>query len=169
MKFAYADPPYIGQAKKHYDCPEVDHSALIKQLMDEYPDGWALSLSSPTLKQILNMCPDNGRVGAWVKPFAVFKINVNPKYCWEPVIFYGGRKYERYDAKVRDFVSANITMQKGCPGAKPKEFAFWIFELLNMKPEDDFVDLYPGSGNMIRAWFEFKNLCPTPLFKEIVE
>lgn len=45
MKFAYADPPYIGQAKRHYQSEEVDHEKLIKRLINEYPDGWALSLS----------------------------------------------------------------------------------------------------------------------------
>jgi len=47
VRFAYADPPYPGQSKKHYgDHPdyagEVDHPALIAQLVAEYPDGWAL-------------------------------------------------------------------------------------------------------------------------------
>ena len=51
----YADPPYIGQAKKHYGLEEVDHKALILDL--EAYDGWALSLSGPTLQQILAMCP----------------------------------------------------------------------------------------------------------------
>lgn len=35
----FADPPYIGQAKKHYNSEEVDHKALITQL--EVYDGWA--------------------------------------------------------------------------------------------------------------------------------
>jgi len=39
MKFAIADPPYVGQAKLHYGSEEVDHAALIQQLVDEYPDG----------------------------------------------------------------------------------------------------------------------------------
>jgi len=55
MRFAYADPPYMGQAKKHYshdpNCAEVDHAALIERL-NAY-DGWALSLSTPSLKHIL--------------------------------------------------------------------------------------------------------------------
>lgn len=55
MKFAYADPPYVGQAKKHYSadprCAEVDHAELIARLCADFPDGWALSLSSPSLKQ----------------------------------------------------------------------------------------------------------------------
>ena len=29
MKVAYADPPYVGQAKRHYNMPEVDHEELI--------------------------------------------------------------------------------------------------------------------------------------------
>lgn len=28
MKFAYADPPYIGQAKKLYACAEIDYAEL---------------------------------------------------------------------------------------------------------------------------------------------
>jgi hypothetical protein len=59
VKFAYADPPYIGQAKRHYShdpqCAEVDHAELIARLCQGYPDGWALSLSSPSLKQVLSL------------------------------------------------------------------------------------------------------------------
>lgn len=89
MRFAYADPPYIGQAKKHYShdpqCAEVDHAQLIAQL--ETYDGWALSLSTPSLQEILALCPKDVRIAAWVKPFCAFKVNVNPAYAWEPVIW----------------------------------------------------------------------------------
>ena len=89
MNLAYADPPYMGQAKKHYShdpqCAEVDYQKLLGELVCY--DGWALSLSSPSLKMILPHCPDDVRIGAWVKPFAIFKPNVNPAYAWEPVIF----------------------------------------------------------------------------------
>ena len=122
MRFAYADPPYIGQAKKHYQCEEVDHAALVARLVNEYPDGWALSLSSPTLHQVLPLCPPSVRVMAWVKPFAVFKPNVNPAYAWEPVIVSGGRRRTRQQATVRDWVSANITLKRGLSGAKPDPF-----------------------------------------------
>ena len=75
MNFAYADTPYIGQAKKHYshdpNCAEVDHAQLIAEMNDRY-DGWALSLSSPSLQQVLALCPLDVRVGAWVKPFCAF-------------------------------------------------------------------------------------------------
>ena len=37
-------------------------------------------------------------------------------------------------------------------GAKPDEFCYWIFELLNMKPGDELADLFPGTGRVTRAW-----------------
>lgn len=108
MRFAYADPPYIGQAKKHYshdpNCAEVDHEKLIFEMTQDY-DGWALSCSSPSLRQLLPLCPDTVRVGIWVKPFCAFKANVNPAYAWEPVIFYGGRKRSRQQETTRDWIS----------------------------------------------------------------
>lgn len=170
MKFAYADPPYIGQAKKHYGnqpdyAGEVDHAALVARLVADYSDGWALSLSSPTLKQILAYCPDDVRVGAWVKPFCSFKPNVNPAYAWEPVIFRGGRKRDRWETKVRDYVACPITLRAGFPGAKPETFCWWLFDFLGMQPDDEFVDLFPGSGAVTRAWEAWqRGMATTPLF-----
>ena len=156
MKVAYADPPYIGQAKKHYGQfggSEVDHAALIARLNADYPDGWALSLSSPTLKQILALCPDDVRIAAWVKPFASFKPGVNPAYAWEPVIWRGGRqKRKRTEPTVRDWVAASITMKRGMPGAKPDAFCFWLFDLLGLQPGDTLDDLFPGSRSVSRNW-----------------
>lgn len=88
MRFAYADPPYIGQAKRHYShdpqCAEVDHGDLI---------------GMPTLGEILHMIDTvrfryDGliapvRVAVWCKSFCAFKRNVRPAYAWEPVIFLG--------------------------------------------------------------------------------
>ena len=152
MRFAYADPPYMGQARKHYgpDAREVNHSLLIEHL--ETFDAWALSLSSPSLGIILPLCPDGVRVGAWVKPFASFKRGVDPAYAWEPVIFKTARKWERDVDTVRDWMSANITLKKGCHGAKPEAFCFWIFDVLGCVPSDTFVDLFPGSGAVGVAW-----------------
>lgn len=155
MRFAYADPPYVNcahlyKAEDNYG-GEVDHKELIDRLGSDYPDGWALSCSSPSLQYLLSLCPPDVRVMAWVKPFAIFKPNVNPGYCWEPVIVRGGRKRTRQQETTRDFVSCNITLRKGLTGVKPEGFCFWLFEVLNLQPEDTLDDLYPGSGAVTRA------------------
>lgn len=169
MRFAYADPPYLGQGVKHYgdrhaDAADCDspawHQALVDRLCAEFPDGWALSLHTPSLRAVLNMCPDDVRVGAWVKPFAAFKKNVTRAYAWEPVIFRGGRAIPTTDLTQRDWIEAPavkepIAMRRGFPGAKPARFCFWLFDFLNMEPGDEFVDLFPGSGAVgeaYRAW-----------------
>lgn len=161
MRMAFADPPYLGVARKHYGKLHAaagvydtiaGHAALIERLQRDYADGWALSLSSPSLAAILPLCPPTARVLAWVKPFASFKPGVNPGYAWEPVIVCGGRKRTREQLTVRDWVSANSTRQRGTPGAKPDAFCYWIFEVLNLEPGDEFDDLFPGSGAVMRAY-----------------
>jgi hypothetical protein len=164
VRFAYADPPYIGQAKRHYAkeaaadgrvAEEVDHAALLAHL--ETFDGWALSCSTPSLGYLLSHCADGVRVGAWVKPFASFKKGVDPAYAWEPVIYRTARKWNADQATCRDWVSANITLQRGVSGAKPDAFSFWLFELLGMTRDDEFHDLFPGSGAVSRAWEQWRN------------
>ena len=149
---AYADPPYVGQAKAKYGTEEVDHEALIHRLVQNYPDGWALSASSPSLPLLLPMCPDGIRVMACVKPFCSFKPGVNPAYAWEPIIVWGGRKRTRFEETVRDWIAENITIQRGLAGAKPLFFCFWMFEVLNLSPDDQFDDLFPGTGAVTKAW-----------------
>lgn len=160
MKFAYADPPYLGLAAKFYagkhpgaadyDKPET-HQRLIERLSDEF-DGWAMSLHTPTLRTILPMCPNDCRIGAWVKPFASFKPTVRVAYAWEPVIFRGGRPRSHDRPTVRDWCSVGITLKRGFATAKPAEVCFWIFEVLGIVPGDEFVDLFPGSGAVSDAW-----------------
>ena len=148
MRFAYADPPYIGCGHRYPEKKEIDHRELIDRLVAEFPDGWALSLSSPSLQQILALCPDDVRVMAWVKPFASFKPNVNPAYAWEPVIVRGGRKRTREQPTVRDWVSEVITLRKGLVGAKSAVFCRWILDVLNYENGDEIVDIYPGTRIM---------------------
>lgn len=157
MKIAYADPPYIGQAKKHYShdqkCAEVDHKKLLEQL--KAYDGWALSMSSPSLSHILSLCDDDkARVGSWVKPFCSWKRGVNPAYAWEPVLFKPARKPIGSNT-VRDWISESITMKRGLAGVKPQSFCFWIFEITGARPKDDFYDLFKGSGAVTTAWNEW--------------
>jgi hypothetical protein len=162
MKFAYADPPYLGSGRyytKHHpeahiwDDPET-HRALIKRMCDEYPDGWAMSLHSPSLRIILPMCPDDARVGAWVKPFCSWKPGQIVPYSWEPVIFRGGRPKAKgiKETARRDWIAQNIVMQKGFVGAKPPRFAEWVFSILNAKPGDELHDLFPGTGVVGDTW-----------------
>lgn len=155
MRVAYADPPYIGQAKRHYACAEVDHAALIANLQSEFPDGWALSASSVSLRQILPLCPPDVRVAAWVKPFCAFKKGVRPCYGWEPVIFRGGRNVnppvpEKGGKQItpKDFIAESITLRKGLVGAKPVAVCRWILALLNVQFGDQVIDLFPGTGIM---------------------
>ncbi len=152
MRLAYADPPYLGCANRYPEKQEVDHAELIDRLMSY--DGWALSTHSPGLPVILRLpnCPSNIHIGAWVKPFASFKPGVNPAYAWEPVIFWGGRKLGRDVATVRDWISSNITLERGVIGAKPEAFCNWVFSMLGASKDDTLDDLYPGSGAVSRAW-----------------
>jgi hypothetical protein len=184
MRFCYADPPYPGQAARHYgDHPdfagEVEHGALIARLLLEYPDGWALSTNSVSLEHVITRLNANGlyqhrgdyRICAWVKPFASFKPGVNPAYAWEPVILRGGRKRTREQPTVRDWVSANITLGKGLSGAKPIEFCFWLFSVLGMEAGDELADLFPGTGAVTEAWEQYQWVagskpCQVGLFAE---
>lgn len=157
VRVAIADPPYPGMAhfyEHHADyAGEVDHNALIFRLMAEFPDGWALHTASTTLSEVLPDCPWDVRIGAWVKPFASFKPGVNPGYAWEPVIFRGGRQPRaRTEATVRDWCSVPITLKRGLVGVKPEGVCFWVFEFLGLRPGDEVVDLFPGTGAITRAW-----------------
>lgn len=172
MKFAYADPPYLGYGSFYtelhpnaldWDNP-ASHRSLIARLCDEYSDGWALSLTSGNLHDILPMAPKAARIGAWVKPFCSFKKNVSPAYAWEPVIFMGGRKHDASEPTVRDWVAESITLKRGLTGAKPRGFCRWVFELLKAQPGDTFDDLFPGSGAVSAAWSEWTGeRSPLPL------
>lgn len=161
LKIAYADPPYLGCARRHYrrhhrhaaDYDRLDtHAALIRRLVDEFPDGWALSCSSPSLRLLLPLCPPRVRVAAWLKPFCIFRPFVNPAYAWEPVLFMPARRRGRNEATQRDWLICNTTTRRGLAGAKPWEFCFWLFDLLGLQHGDTLVDLFPGTGTVKRAF-----------------
>lgn len=167
QRYAYADPPYLGCGKFYadlhpraldWDDPE-EHRRLIDRLCDEYADGWALSLHEPSLRTMLNFCPDDVRVASWVKPFASFKPNVRRAWTWEPVIFRGGRKMTRAEPTWQDHLVENITMRKGLTGAKPWRFCEWVLNGLGYLPGDALDDLFPGTGIMGRV-VEARNNAP---------
>jgi hypothetical protein len=155
MRLAYADPPYFGYGKLYSDTEiaavrEYDDIAAWERLavtLDTF-DGWALSMTSGNLHDLLPLFP-TARVAAWVKPFAAFKANVRIAYTWEPVLFSPGRDSSKDGADVgRDHLAESITMRKGLTGVKPAAFNSWVLDLLGWMPGDDFTDLFPGSGGM---------------------
>lgn len=165
MRIAYADPPYLGCCGR-YDHYHPDgrcwndletHRLLIDRLQSEFPDGWALSASSVSLRDLLPLCPSDVRVSPWVKPFAVYKSNVNPAYAWEPVIWTGGRKKRsRTERTVRDWHSESITLKRGLCGAKPEGFVLWLFDLMGLERNDEITDLFPGTGVVGRTFDKWR-------------
>lgn len=157
MRFAYADPPYLGWAEKFYGDPTYDsleaHRLLVERLCSEF-DGWAMSLYSNSLHQILPLCPTDTRIAAWVKPWAPFRPGVSPGYLWEPVLFRGARTARQRPKgvkTVRDWLSCNSATKKGLRGAKPDAFCSWLLDLLGVQDGDSVEDLFPGTGTMGRV------------------
>lgn len=170
-RFAYADPPYIGLAKKYYsDQPsyagEVDHAALIASLGAGGFAGWALSASSGSLATILPLCPRGARVCAWVKPIGVSGATWGAHSTWEAVVVAGGRPRR---PGIRDWLRAMPARGGGSlPGRKPIAFCAWLFDLLGMVPGDELVDLFPGTGIVARAWRELGDV-PRPRATSLLE
>lgn len=172
VKFAYADPPYLGLAAKFYgklhpdaadyDKPET-HQRLIDRLSDEYPDGWAMSLHTKVMRVILPMCPEDCRIMAWVKPFCSFKPGVGVAYAWEPIVVRGGRRRTRKQQTVRDYCICNIALQKGLAGAKPAGLIHWLMDVLGVQEGDTVDDIFPGSGAVGRAVAEYFAMSGTQL------
>lgn len=135
-RFADTDPPYPGKAGYYLERQEVDHASLIDQLVDGWPDGWALSTSAAALRDVLPMCPALS--------------------AWEPLIVYRGRPLQT--GRVQDVIDhldyrgRYDAMPGALIGMKPPELAVWMFSLLGAEPGDALDDLFPGSGVIGRAW-----------------
>jgi hypothetical protein len=169
VRFAYADPPYLGKCGKFYghrhDPPWgcwddlATHRHLVDHLTGEFPDGWALSLSMPSLRDIWPMTPPDTRVAPWVKTFCIYKKGVRPAYAWEPVIYRGGRNGnpplpEKGGEQVtpKDWVSAPVTLQRGLTGAKPGPVCRAVLDWLGYDDDLDTIeDLFPGTGIMAQV------------------
>lgn len=163
-RFAYADPPYLGCASRYYgdkhpnasDFDKIEtHAALVRHLVDLYPDGWALSCHVPSLRKILELCPHDVRIACWVKPFSGTRGGVRARFSWEPVIYRTSLVWS-HGPQFTDHLIANGNQSNGIdpvfPGQKPEVFAAWICRILGARPEDVIDDLFPGSGAMSRAF-----------------
>lgn len=165
MRVAYADPPYLGMcgAYEHHHGDDgrcwddlETHRLLVDRLSADF-DAWALHLSTPTLRSILPLVPDDARIMAWCKSFASFKPGVHPAYAWEPVIIRGARSRGRTGTTVADFSLVPITVGRGFFGAKPAKVVWWVLQALNVNPEDEVFDLFFGSGAVTRAVAQFQS------------
>lgn len=161
MRFAYADPPYVGQAKRLYGhhpdyAGEVDHRVLIERLENSGEfDGWSLSCSMLSLPLLLGWCPPSVLVLAWHKPTAP-PMGDKRIYSWEPVIL---RPLRNPLTPTRTSLVCSPplwTFREAPPehviGEKPEQFAEWLFASAGLRPDDEFVDLFRGSGAVQRAW-----------------
>lgn len=169
MRVAYADPPYPGQAhlyKAHADyAGEVDHAALVARLEGEFPDGWALSTSVPALGYVLSLCPaperaSELRVCVWRRQ-PVPRPPARVMWSWEPVIVRTPNWRQRHR---KDFVADTLVAQHrpgfqtgDITGQKPPAFCHWLFDLLGLGPDDELVDLFPGSGAVGREWAAWRD------------
>lgn len=160
MRLAYADPPYPGMSKRLYGehpdyAGEVDHVELLERLERDY-DGWALSTSVRALPSVLRLCNVDVLVAAWVKPGSP-PMGDGRHYEWEPVIH---RSIRRPSPPVRLASTIGIPLfgfSGPAPaghviGEKPAAFTRWVLALLGARRDDEFDDLYPGSGAVQRAW-----------------
>lgn len=169
VRFAYADPPYLGECSRYSHEHErggcwndiETHRRLVDSLA-QY-DGWALSLSAPSLSAILPLVPDDVRVMAWCKKWASWKPGQWPAYGWEPVLMRSSVKGTRDEPTPRDWFACHVTTGAGFSGAKPEAFTRWVLSCLGVRPDDEFVDLFPGSGAVTEAYERWRAQQPLGL------
>ena len=165
IRVCYADPPYPGCAhlyskpgtpEYHPDAMRWDdpaeHVRLIASMDQYYPDGWALS-TNPDALSVVGGAPRGSRLAAWCR-----NGGAGPRiaFCWE-LLIYKVPTQKRGDCTA-DWIMAGINTSGGFTGAKPPAFSHWLFKILGVgaHPDDEFVDMFPGSGAVTRAWDEFR-------------
>jgi hypothetical protein len=155
MTVAYADPPYFGQGKKDYGAlhPEAEiwdrkesHWQLQEELMDKFPDGWALSCNPRDLQWIIKY-PEQTRIAAWCKTFHQIR-PTTVQFAWEPVLWVGGRKDNKRKPMVRDWIANAANQKRGLKGSKPDGFNIWVLDLLNVQEGDTVIDYFTGSRGL---------------------
>jgi len=52
---------------------------------------------------------------------------------------------------IRDYLNCARAQRRGLRGSKPDKFNDWILDLLNYKPGDEVVDLFPGTNGIAAA------------------
>lgn len=127
------------------------HRRLLEQLLDEF-DGWAIA-TTPDGLTCYHPLPIPARVMAWVKPGAMPTAHRIGGY-WEPVIVYTPRARRARVAgvhQVRDVLTHPSPRGVTFAGAKPAAWTRWVLDALGHEPDDDVVDMFPGSGMVTAA------------------
>jgi hypothetical protein len=182
MKFAIADPPYLGSAYRWYgingrakgkglgradqhpeaqlwDKPEK-HIELAKKLLNNY-DGFAIALTSHSLSTYLSVIQterENGiRILVWIKP-ASLPSGSRITQSYEPVIVKipKDRKGRKSGKQMVDYL-IQAAPRNGFAGSKPKEWTYWVLDALGVTKEDEIIDLFNGSGSVSQAINEYKD------------
>lgn len=181
MRLAIADPPYLGRAALWYGgrgrskqgtvgracgrgdgAPEfhpdahewddpVKHIALMSHLEDEF-DGWAVAASAKTLAPLIGTADHLGaRLAIWHVTNAI-PDGARVRSTWEAVFYRvpDGRRAVGTGHRVPDLLSA-AHPRSGFVGAKPEAWTRWVLDLLGFCPDDEVIDVFPGSGAVSRA------------------
>jgi hypothetical protein len=109
----------------------------------------------PSLQPLLGVCPAGVRVAAWCKPFSGVRPFVRARFGWEPVIYSTSLAWEHGPQFVDYLIADGNRSSLGrdlFPGRKPEAFAAWVADLVGARPGDELVDLFPGSGDVTRAF-----------------
>lgn len=176
LRFAIADPPYLGRAVRWYgpggcgdghgkgqadnhpdahiwDDPNT-HLDLVERLLRDF-DGFAIAMSVHSLSVYLSALETDSRngirVAVWHKPAAVTsgsRLTNN----WEPVIFKipKDRRSWKQGTNESDVFSCNPD-RRGFVGAKPIEWTQWVLRVLGVREGDIVEDLFHGSGAVKEA------------------
>ena len=159
MRFAYADPPYPGTARRRYGQVEVDLGELRHRLAEF--DGWALHTNPQGLLALLPLFPSS-RIMAWCKADGLPVTKRGLVYSWEPILLKALRPAEIW---VRDSLwvdsKASMPVAGATPGDKGRGWKApgviqWVFKAAGLQATDDLEDLFPGSGAVQREWDKFR-------------
>ena len=165
MRFCYADPPYPG-CEHYYGGRGVNHNILIWHLEHDY-DAFALSTNQKNLAYVLPMLTCKYRIMAWVKRVGGSIPTSNPSYYWEPVIVHGGRKRSAKEYHRLDWCEAYTPIcelaKLRVRGKKPDKFYHWLLDVVNVKPGDEVIDLFPGNGGLAKVVGSHMNQQVLPL------
>lgn len=160
-RFAYADPPYPGLARKFYRgesslsgrsrSRRADRVARIRRLRwlgalngAEVVAAGAAPLSARRSR--LRLVQAHWRVAAHLR-----------------IAQHLGSRDRRWRPPANapafpDWLRAMPARGGGTlMGRKPIAFCAWLFDLLGMLPGDELVDLFPGTGIVTRAWAELSS------------